>query len=206
MSRRFVFAGLFSSLLIALTGMVPFAFAQSEGEGLLSAVAYRPLPTAKSIRVQAMDNSDQNIVLQKEFERALQAKGFAVSGEASLVLTFETRDDVGAWSNSGRRSFLELEGRGGRTGGEDAKARLNLYDSNRGGMLNEGRGETVIMTPSQYRIDVSVDDRRNGKRLWQAWSTGDLGISDPLDLTKAMVPVLVGSLGQTVKRRAFTLP
>ena len=44
------------------------------------------------------------------------------------------------------------------------------------------------------------------KRLWQAWTIADLESNDGLDLTLAMIPVMVGSLGRTVKKQPFTLP
>ena len=80
-------------------------------------------------------------------------------------------------------------------------------DSAQGGVFNEGRAHgTSIVTPSLYRIDATVDDRRNGERLWQAWATASLQQSDGATLTRSMVPVMVGSLGKTVRRQTFQLP
>ena len=183
------------------------AGAQGAGEGLLNAVAYKPLPAGGAITVRPLDNSDENLVLQQEFESALRAQGRTVAADAPLILTFEVRDTVGAWSTRDRRSIIELEGHGDGIGGDTHRARVNLYNSSRGGVFNEGRGSgTSIMTPSQYRLDATLDQRSNGRRLWQAWATADLGQSDSLDLTRAMVPVMVQSLGQTVKRQLFKVP
>ena len=128
-----------------------------------------------------------------------------MSEDAALVLSFEVRNVVGAWRAGSQRSVLELEGHG-RGGGEDARARLNIFDSNRGGLLNEGRGgSTSITTPSQYRLDATIDDRQSGERLWQAWAVADLSQSDGPTLTRAMVPAMVRNLGNTVKRQTFPL-
>ena len=51
---------------------------------------------------------------------------------------------MGAWSDAGKRTLLELTARGGDEGGEDAKARFNVFDSKRGGILNKGRGGTTV--------------------------------------------------------------
>jgi hypothetical protein len=183
------------------------AAAQEPGEGLLNAVAYKPLPQGLAVTVRPLDNSDENLLLQEEFERELRASGHTVAADAPLIMTFEVRDMVGAWSNRDRRSILEFEGSGGGIGGDSHRARLNLFDSGRGGVLNQGRGGgTSIVTPTKYRLDATIDARAGGKRLWQAWATADLGQSDGFDLTKAMIPAVVNSLGQTVKRQPFKVP
>lgn len=182
------------------------AIAQDSGDGLMNSVAYRQLPAGEAITVRALDNSDDNMVVLQEFEDALRQRGYTVSPEANFILSFETRDEIGAWTDDGRRTFVELSARGGDEGGEDAKARFNLYNSSKGGILNKGqRSGTSIMTPSQYRLDATIEDRRNGKRLWQAWTVADLGAYNGLTLTKMMVPIMVNNLGQTVKRQPFNL-
>ena len=198
-----VLAG-FILILIATLG-ASRSWAQGYGEGVLNAVAYRPLPAGQALRVEPIDNSDQNMRLKKVFEQQLSKMGYIISDDAGMILTFETRNEIGAYKSRQRRAFLELHARGGREGGEDAKMLFNLYDSNTGGMFNEGKGETSIITQSQYRMDVTIDDKSNGKRVWHAWTIADLGQSDGRTLTKSMVPVLVKHVGSTVKRQTFPL-
>jgi len=175
------------------------------GSGLVNAVTYKPFPAGHAIAVQALSDSDKDLALKKEFEKVLKEKGYAVAKDAKLVLTFETRDSVGAWSDGGRRSWLSVQGRGGRDDAldEDQKVVLNLYNNQSGGVLNSGKNGTRIVTPSQYRIDATIDDNRTGARLWQGWAVADLAISDSLTLTKAMVPELIDSLGSTVRQKRF---
>lgn len=202
--------------LIAVAGALfclaaaPFAMAQSAddapAEGLLNAMVFRPLPPGTAIAVRPLDNSDINLNLKAAFEQALRGRGIRTDDDAPVVLSFETRDVVGAWSDSGRRSIIELEGRGGRMGGEDAKARVNIYNSSRGGLLNEGQGETNIVTHGRYRLEATLDDRANRKRLWQAWAESELGRYHGDELLAAMVPAIVENLGKTVSRQPFKLP
>ncbi len=201
--RRF---GFLLACSAALAGLG--AAAQEIGEGLLNAVAFRPLAENASIAVRPLDNSNANMVLKGIFENELKARGYAVSDDAPLVLTFETRSTIGVWSGYGQRTVIELKNIPDRVGSETPLVRLNLFNSSRGGMLNEGRrpGGDTEMTPSQYRLDASIDSRGDGKRLWQAWTTADLGQSDGLSLSKAMIPVVVESLGRNVKRQPFELP
>ena len=185
-----------------------WASAQSVDEGLLNAVAYKPLPAGFAITVRPMDDSDENLVLQERIEGELKAQGYSVSGDGALILTFETRDVVGAWNDAGQRSVLEFQYKSEEgIGGDKENLRLNLFDSAKGGVFNEGRAHgTSIVTRSQYRIDATIDDRRNGERLWQAWATASLQQSDGPTLTQSMVPAMVGSLGKTVRRQTFELP
>ena len=103
--------------------------------------------------------------------------------------------------------MLEARG-GGRTGGEDAQFRASIFDSQKGGVLNRGEASSQSSgTPSQYKLEVTLEDRSNGKRLWQGWSSADLGHhGDGASLIESMVPVMVDNLGKTVKRQPIDLP
>lgn len=174
-------------------------------KGTINAVAFSPMPSNVEIAVRPLDDSDANLRLKEMFAGALRSKGFRVVDKATLVMSVETRDEVGSWTDQGRRSLIELQAKGGRDGGEDAQALVNIYNSTRGGLLNEGRGGTSIATPSTYRINVTVDDRSNGKRVWQGWTVADLGHGDRDVLSKAMVPALMGHLGLTVSLQPFDI-
>jgi hypothetical protein len=179
--------------------------ASAAAQAFVNSVSYQPLPERAIITVRPLDNSDAHMKLKTSIEEALRAKGFGVTKDSPLVLSFDTRDEVGAWSDAGRRTILELRAEGGREGGEYAHAKVNVFDSASGGLLNEGRGGTSITTPSTYRIDFTVDDRTNGRRLWQGWAVANLSYGDRNALDRTMIPVLVQNLGRTTTRQPFTL-
>lgn len=174
-------------------------------QGFVNSVSYQPLPERAIITVRPLDNSETNLKLKTSIEEALRAKGFGVTKDSPLVLSFDTRDEIGAWSDAGRRTILELRAEGGREGGEYAHAKVNVFDTASGGLLNEGRGGTSITTPSTYRIDVTVDDRTNGRRLWQGWAVANLSLGNRSDLDRSMIPVIVQNLGRTTTRQPFNL-
>ncbi len=200
MSRRF---GLF---FVCAWAVALQAVPAHSGEGILSAVVYQPLPAGVAIAVRPLDNSDANLVLQKEFERQLRRRGHRVSPNGMLILTFETHNVVGSWSEPERRTIIELEGRNAVGDDDSTKARVNIYDSKRGGILNKGQGGPSVVTPSQFRLDVTIDSRQGCKRLWQGWTVANQGRTDGLMLTRAMVPALVGNLGKTVRGQSIPLP
>lgn len=195
------------SLVVGLTGLTSSSvvLAQGDNQVLLNAIAFKNVPAGAQFSVRPLDNSNQNMALKREFERILRNKGFTVNNNAALVISFETSDQIGSYTTRDKRAVLELEGHGGREGGEDAKMRFNLFDSNTGGVFNRGKGETTISSPTQYRIDITIDEQASGKRHWQAWAVAYLYQSDSLALTRAMVPVLVENLGHTVKSKIFDL-
>jgi hypothetical protein len=178
---------------------------QEEAEGYVNAVAYQALPAGVALRVRALDNSEHNLRIKDDFERRLAAKGFRVGEPAALILTIETRDEIGSWVDKGRRTILELDAHGGREGGERAQARVNLYDSVRGGVLNEGEGGTAVTSPSQFTIEVTVDEAASGRRVWQAWTVANLKFTDQAALARAMVPAMVQDFGQSVNRKPFKI-
>ncbi|MBL6932112.1 MAG: hypothetical protein ISR45_04120 [Rhodospirillales bacterium] len=203
--RRFSIYSILALCLSLFLSSNGISVAQGYGEALMNSFSYRPVPMGSSFHVQPLDNSDQNMALKKEFEHVLNARGYSINEDAQLVISFETRNEIGAYKTRNKRAVLELDAHGGREGGEDARMRFNLFDSNSGGVFNQGKGETSVTTPSQYRIDVTIDNRSNGKRHWQAWAAANLEQSDGASLVKAMVPEIVGKIGETVKSHIFEI-
>jgi hypothetical protein len=183
------------------------AAAQSS-QGLLNAVSYEKIPLGTAIAVSPLDNSDENLALQRQFEGELRTAGYTVAKDAPLILTFAIHDAVGSYLDGNARHVLEFSGTSGRGVDENARARVNVFDSAGGGLINTGSesADTTIVTPSKYRMDASLDSRETGRRLWQAWATADLGRSDGRALTMAMVPAITRQVGQTVRQMPFPLP
>ncbi|NQV44146.1 MAG: hypothetical protein HQ501_04545 [Rhodospirillales bacterium] len=205
MRQSFWIIGLITTLVTTqITTLAPNAYAQSFGEGVVNAVSFRPLPADMSIRVQALDNSDDNLVLIDEVKKALKARGYPLSDDGGMILTLETRSEIGAWSTTDRRHTLEIKGETG-SHSDDAQVKLNLFDSNTGGILNQGTSGTTIVTPSQYVIEISLDNATDGKRHWQAWAAAELGQSDGLTLMRGMIPALSDVVGKTVSQQTFHL-
>ena len=197
--RKITFLAVFLSAVLSVASTV-------RAEGMMSAVSFLPVPAGSAIFVRPLDNSDTNLILQKDFEQALKTKGYTIHQAATLILTFETRDDSGAWTGGGENRLVELSNNSDQSGLNAPRVRLNLFNSQRGGILNPERTEfTRTVTPSSFRIDITIDDKSNGNRLWQGWSRADIGPGDNRKMTRNMIPILVNSLGQTVRQKSFPL-
>lgn len=195
-----------SGIALAVMLLVFPAWAADEEAGLINTVSNKALPTATPIRVEPLDDSDDNLVVQKEFERQLRAHGYRLDPDADLVLTFEVSDEIGAFEKTDSRYLVELYAQGSDLGGEDAAARFNVFDSRSGGIINKGRGGTKIITPTMYRMDVTIDSSSGGNRLWYGWAIGDLGKRKSLALVRSMVRPFVDRMGKTHQRESFPLP
>ena len=178
--------------------------AQTPGQGLMNAISYKVLPQNTAFTVKPMDDSNQNIILKQEFESQLKTRGYSIRQNAPLVITFGTSNELSTYTSRSRRSVLELDARGGREGGENARMRFNLFDSNSGGMFNQGKGETTVKTSSHFRLDVSIINRSDGKHHWQAWTTTNQ-VHSNRDVVLGMVPELVSKIGKKVTSRTFEL-
>ena len=179
-------------------------WAQSEGDGILNAVSYRPLKAGVKIAVEPYDNSASNLKLKGRFEAELRKAGYKISDSANIIMSFETRDEAGAWVQPGKRTYIELHNNPERRGVEPPKVLLNLYNSDRGGVLNTGRG-TRQVTPRKYRLDTTIDNKTNGRRMWHAWTITNVGAADSSTLAASMIPMMVKNLGQTVRSQAFEI-
>jgi hypothetical protein len=174
-------------------------------DGVLNAVSYQVLPANISIVVEPLDDSDSNLEIKSEIESALRARGINVSNDGAYVLSFEIRDRLGMLSEAGNRYLFKFETSGGRGGGENTEARLNVYDSHHGGLLNKGVGSSRVSRPTIYRLEAGIEKRQSGKRIWEAWAEAQLTGGDSRDLTRRMVPAIVKNIGKTAKQLEFPL-
>ncbi len=178
----------------------------TRADGLVSAVSFMSIPSGSAITVRTLNNSDSNMILKKDFELALKDKGYKIGQNESLVLTFETTDVSGAWIGGGENLIIELSNHDIQSGTDMPRVHLNLFNSRRGGIFNSNRIEkTRTVTPSSFRIDVIVDDKSNGKRIWQGWSSIISNIGSNQKPSRKMVSALVKSLGQNINRKSFSL-
>ncbi|MBT7943578.1 MAG: hypothetical protein HN719_09515 [Alphaproteobacteria bacterium] len=193
------------TFLAVVLSLIASGASTLRAEGIISAVSFLPVPAGSAISVRPLDNSDHNLILQKDFEDALKNKGYAIKDDATLILTFETRDDTGAWSGGGENSYVELSNNSDQSGTNAPRVRFNLFNSSRGGILNPNRREsTRTVTPSSFRIDVTVDDKSNGKRMWQGWSSAGSRVGTSQETSRNMIPILVDGLGQTIRQKTYS--
>ena len=187
-----------SLIALGLAATASLALAELTGQAVLNAVAFDPLPPGTAIEVRVLDDSDENLAIKRELESALADRGFTVDGAAApLVMTIDTGENVGAWRTSSDTNVIELKDDRGR-----------LFPQGELDVTNVARlplPSTTVVTPAQFRLGLTLDNRSGGGRLWQGWSIADLAQGQPSELAQAMVPKLAASVGETVREQSFDL-
>lgn len=194
------------SLAVAQEG--PTDSATDSATGVLNAVAFRPVPQGAPILVRPLDDTNENLAIKKDIEDALTNKGYTIGTDPKgIVLSFETRSQPGYWTSTRKRTFIELQGTAGSGTRAEKNSRglVNLYNSQRGAVLNKGQQSVVTPAATLYRLDVNIDNKTEGKSLWLAWAVANLAESDPVTLAESMVPVIVDNIGKSAKEKSFKL-
>ncbi len=171
----------------------------------LNAVSYFDIPKNEPLMVEIFDDAKENLALKKQFENELREQGYTVAEDARLILSFETRDTSGKWSGGGPNRLIEMRNTKNHTGKDAPEVVVNIYDNQRGGVFNPKRDPGITqVAPSEFRIDASIEDRTNGRRLWQGWTiTASVGAEDT-SIHRSMVKPIVANIGNTVRDQTVT--
>lgn len=175
-------------------------------QGVLNAVSFKPLPPGAPILVRPLNDTDDNLAIKDDIEAALTNRGYTIGTDPKgFVLSFESSSQPGYWTSTSHRKFIELQGSAGSgtSASKNTKGMVNLYDSQQGAVFNEGKRHVVTPAATLYRLDVTIDDKTDGKRLWRAWAVANLAESDEASLAKAMVPTIVDTIGKSAKEQSF---
>lgn len=194
-------------LTLSLTFSIASISAVLAQDGVLNAQRLKDLPPERTLFVQLLDNSDQNLLLKTEIEKELEKNGYALSESAPLVLNFTTQDQIGTWDPGSKKHVFSFEARSGKSGQEDTKkARVNVFDSASGGLLNKGKdSQSPSSTASQYRLEITIESRSAGKTFWRGWSDAELESGDGQTLIIKMIPPLIQAIGQTIRSQTFPI-
>jgi len=158
-------------------------------DGYFTAYAYALLSTGTRIRVDPRDDADEDLALVTTFRRALERRGHSVDPTAGLVMSFdlEVEDD------------LTLANRPPVSPGAKGDAVVVHIGRPAG-----ARGRADSRELPRYRLSVSLDDHRTGRRIWSAEALFAAEYRSAVTTAQAVVPVLLDSIGQTVSRLSLT--
>lgn len=152
------------SLLAALaapliTGPALAATDLPSGESGITATAYEPIPAGATFRLETEDSSELTYQLQEQLRRELQRLGYGLGDDSPLILTIGT---VPPAESADTDPPLKIAG-----GSSGARLRFFLFGTNSSGLLQD----SPESAPGDYRITMSVHDRRTGGFLWRGLAT-----------------------------------
>ena len=188
------------SLFVLAAAMMVAApsWAGAIGEATLNAVAFDSLPRDATIQIRVLDDSEENLAVARELNRALAERGFSIAADqGKLVLTIDTGDAVGAWSAASDTDRVRMRDDRGRL---FPRGQLDVTRQ-----VQFPLPRTTVVTPAQYRLGLTIEYAGSGERIWQGWAIADLSQGEPAELAQAMVPKLADSIGHTVREQVFTL-
>ena len=192
----------FTSSLIAL--LIIMVKPVTAAEGTINAMLYSPIPDGELISIQILDNSDENMYIKRKFEQGFREQGKKVGKDGRLLITIERRGTLGTWRGVTPNRLIQLRNAEDHTGVDTPDIRFSLFDSSLGGFFNKNISSRVTqVAASQYQINISLDDRANGRCLWQGWATIEVGKSDDRKLLYSMIPRLIENIGKTVRSQTF---
>ena len=171
--------------------------------GTVNAASLRPFPNETVVSVLAWDNSDENTDLARYIVELLGQRGFRVADDAPLALKFTTTENVGQLSENERSRLVDIYGKAGTGTEDEARVRLNLFSSDKGGVFNEGRtvtSESKVF--STYSLEMTID-RRDGPRLWQGEARVQINSAARQKIARQLVPPLLANIGKTVRAQSF---
>ncbi len=168
--------------------------------GRTHAASYAPVPSGLPIAVRPWDNNTANQRLKGKFTEALSQRGVALSeAGAPLTLNFETEVESIAVPDGGP-TLGQLQARN-----HESRVRLNFWSTTQDSVVTGRRSGESSGGTVRYVLRATLDDQRNGQRLWQGQTSYDATSGDETTTFALMIPVLVEGLGQTVRPKGFRI-
>ncbi|MDA0653615.1 MAG: hypothetical protein O3C49_10115 [Proteobacteria bacterium] len=174
----------------------------------MNALSCEPLPAPLETDVQILDNAERFVAFKAQFEKELRSRGVKLSSTAPLIATLDIRTVREFQSETKDPLFEKHAGQDSSNIGQDSTIfmRGNVF-SNRGkSILGGAQGRSEKFSLNQLQVSVSINDRTNGRCLWQGEILHDLhGDDDPDAVTPKTFPFLARALGKPVRNRALTI-
>lgn len=193
---------LMATLLLLVAIAAPAAAQQAQAPqsraepGRAFSNSAQAIPANTSIQVRALDNSPSNVRLLRVVRDAVRARMPVVESSA-IVLTFETEVNSISVRQRDRRDVDEQ--------GHFYQFSLPLRPSPTPAPAPLRGDATGPAASTQFVLSITIDDRRNGQRLWEgrAYYAGQPEDEEPAFQT--MIRILTEQIGRTVRVRAFRL-
>lgn len=190
------------------------AIAQSvEHPGRLVTRAFAPLPASLAAVIEPQDDTDENMALARRFAEEVAKRGGRIGGSdtrLSLFFATEVRPNVRAAPPGPTRAPSEAVGSAAADADPARSSALVPPPPTSGTPADGGARALSGRTEGRdygralrYVINATIDDKKDGKRLWQGHISYDGAEPDRKAIFSALVPLLVAEIGKTVQERRF---
>jgi len=193
-------------LALAITLVAP-AYAEDNAaappRGYLTAFACETLTTPLQLKVEAMDNTDQNLRLKDVLVQRLQKNGAQIIDSSPQVLSLEVAVARQATRNKpGDMVDVRVGGEKPEEGTSDyARVRMNIWSSTRDSLLTGRQPSVEEEGFDVLRLRASLNSRADGRCLWQGEIIENLDGEDAYGAAAKVISQLADAVGQAVNRK-----
>ena len=192
--------GVLALILVSVGWMAPgFGQVTRSQVVLVTASSYDPVEPGSRVSVRVYGEAPDMQDLQAQAEAAMMARGFLIaSSQPDLVVGIELTEQLHSQVQRGLQP--RPEDRGEITA--RATERQNpdeVFGETARGRPRVGRANpTLVMT-------LSINDRANGRRLWQGRAATDSPTELRAQVITRMLPPLADAIGETVREKTVPL-
>jgi hypothetical protein len=178
--------GLAALIVAVLASGSPATADDALDGGTILAKAYRPVPASAWFDLQVAAGSALTYEVEQLVRTNLQHRGYGLSADAPLVLTVATET-----TEQGADTPWPMQ-LGVSKGG--LRMRVFLFGTNSSGLLQDSRKPTA----GEYRISLSIHDRRAHGYLWRGVATTCQCGQGMVASSRAMVTALIEAIGRSI--------
>ena len=174
----------------------------------MNAVSCEKLPAPLAIDVQILDDAKQIVAFKSQFEDDLRSKGVQLSNNAATIaiLDIKTVREIQREPKDPPPEGTLDRGVGDLERNTPIFVPGNVFSNKGESILGGDRSQQEGFSLNQLQVSVSLNDRHDGRCIWQGKVLHDLkGDEDPDALTQKFIPILARAMGKSIPNRELTV-
>jgi hypothetical protein len=193
--RRFI-------VVLGIVAALPAYAEDAPADGRFVAFACGVLPAPLAVELVVPDDTKDNVKLSEALGRQLRNSGVSVAKGAPVKLMLETEvvreaerrrpRDLGEFRRStvNDPSLIDQN----RT-----DVRVNLWSSRQDSVLTGRQEEVLAEGVDELRLAMKMNDKDNGRCLWQGEIVYALRGNDPWNTAEQLLPTMTAAFGRTMR-------
>jgi hypothetical protein len=169
-------------------------------DGMLRAIACGKVEGPLQLEISLEDDGRSSVQIERRLAAELKQRQAEVSAGAPLRLSLSIHT-VRAHSR-GRRPDL---GRFSHDTDRGTQVQFNLWSNQHDSVFGGRREDVAGRHVDELRIEISINDKSNGRCVWHGQAAVDLDGRDADQAALRIIPLLVARIGETVRGEPITL-
>jgi len=197
-----------TAIVLAFIAAFPAYAADDGAAGHFVAFACGTVPRPLSVELVVPDDTKDNVKLGQALEGLLRKDGIGVAKASVVKLTLETEivreaerhrsHDLGEITHSPTTDPNISDT-------TQTEVRVNLWSSRRDSVLTGRQDEVLAQGVDELRLTVKMNDKSNGRCLWQGEIDYSLKGYDPWRAAELLLPTMTAGFGRSVQNEPVTI-